>query len=118
RERSLMAVELQKVVGGGYQTPFRATRRSPTADEAIEPPVELHLRKHRLDRYLASSVELGPVLGGEHAAHERVETLVPPRPSAFSQTGVRRNEDLCSTADDALHLAFVPVAGVSEHHLR
>jgi hypothetical protein len=67
RERRLAAVELQDVVSGGHQMPFRAAGGSPTTHEAIEPPVELHLRKDRLDRRLAFSV----VLGDGHPSHQR-----------------------------------------------
>src|SRR5680860_348150 len=68
----LVAVELEQVVGGGDQPPLGATRRSSSALEAVDAPVELRVCEHGLDHPLAFSVEPAPVIGLQHAAHERI----------------------------------------------
>src|SRR5215216_1344099 len=58
-----MAVELEQVVARAEQPPFRATRRSSSASEAVEAAVEFHLSEHRLNCRLAFSVERLGVVG-------------------------------------------------------
>ena len=66
---------------------------------------------------LALGVERAALVGGQDAAHERVEPAVPARPCAGALVGVGRNEHRQSLAGQALHLDLVPVAGVGEHDL-
>ena len=72
-----MAVELEEVVGGGDQPPFGADRAAAPASEAVQATVELHLREHGLDHWLAFAVELAATLGSQDAAHEVVVAAVP-----------------------------------------
>ena len=64
-EGELVAVELEEVVCGGDQSPFRPGGRSASSREPVEPAIELHLREHRLDHRLAFSVEQQIVLAAE-----------------------------------------------------
>src|SRR5215207_5651417 len=59
-----MAVELEEVVCGGDQPPFRATGGSSAALEAADLAVELQLAEDRLDRRLAPSVKQGGLRDG------------------------------------------------------
>ena len=117
-ERQTVAVQLQEVVGGRDQPPFRPARRSSTALKAVDPSVELRVREDWLDCPLAFSVDRRPELGRKYAAHERVVAAVPTRPWCPALVGVGWDLDLGSAADDRLHLRLVPVAGVGDNHLR
>ena len=52
-ERGLVAVELEEVVGGGDQPPFRPAGGSAAALEAVDAAVELGVGEHGLDGDLA-----------------------------------------------------------------
>src|SRR5512133_207255 len=67
------APELEQVVGGGDEPPFRAAGRSASALEAIDPAVELRVSEDRFDHGGPFGVELGAGRGGQRAAHECVE---------------------------------------------
>ena len=84
RGRQLVAVELEEVVGGGDQPPFRAAGGSSSSLEAVDAPVELGVSEDRLDHRLAFSVELAAGVGLEHAAHERVGAAAPAGPGALA----------------------------------
>jgi hypothetical protein len=60
-----MAVELQEIVGGGDEPPFRPAGRSAAALEAADLAVELELAEDRLDGCLALAVKRAAVRGGE-----------------------------------------------------
>ena len=109
-------MELEEVVGGGDEAPFRVAGGSAAALEAVEAAVELRVREHRLDGFLSSSVERFAELGLEHGAHERVGAAVPARPGAFALVGVGRDEHRDALAGDVLDLLLVPVAGVGDDH--
>jgi len=53
-------------------------------------------------------------VSGERAAHVIVEPAGPAGPGFFFEVGVGRDQDLRAVGDDAFHLSFVPVAGVSD----
>jgi len=55
-EGHLVLVELQQVVGGGDQSPFRACGGSASSQKLTDAPVVLGLCEHRLDHHLSSSV--------------------------------------------------------------
>jgi len=73
-------VELQQIVGGSDQAPFRANGRSSSSVEPLDATVELGVGEDRLDQLLSLAVELGAVVGRQDAAYERVEVAVPARP--------------------------------------
>jgi hypothetical protein len=75
--RERVAVKLEEVVGGGDQAPFRADGGPASSLEAIDATVVLGLAEHGLDHRLALPVEPDAALGGQDAAHERVEPAVP-----------------------------------------
>jgi hypothetical protein len=50
----VVSVELEKVVSGGDQAPFRPDGRPASSFEALHPPVRLDLGEHRLDHALSS----------------------------------------------------------------
>lgn len=110
-----VVVELEQVVRGCDESPFAAAGGSAAALEAFDRAVELDLPEDWFDRDLALAVELVAVGRREHAAHERVHAAGPARALASAQAGVGWHEDLDAFAGDLLHLALVPVAGVSEH---
>src|SRR3954468_22756627 len=83
-----VAVELEEVVGGGDQSPFRAAGRSAAALKALDLAVELQLAEDRLDRGLALPVKRAPLRGREHAAHGVIETASPSRARAAAQARV------------------------------
>src|SRR4051794_32868987 len=58
RGRQVVPVELQEVVGGGDETPFRADGRPAPAFEASGATVLLDIGEDRLDHHLAARVEL------------------------------------------------------------
>src|SRR5205085_2181371 len=66
---------------------------------------------------LAFGVELAAGVGGQDAAHERVETAVPAGPRVGAFLGVGRDQDGEAVAEQAFHLDVVPVAGVGEHDI-
>src|SRR5215216_6212385 len=84
-----VAVELEEVVAGGDEPPFRAAGRSSAALEASDLAVELQLTEDRFDRGLAPPVERTAIRGREHASHEVVEAAGPSGASAAAQAGVR-----------------------------
>jgi hypothetical protein len=84
RGGELVLVELQQVVGGGDQAPFRSDRRSSPSVEAVDAAVELGVSEDGLDQFLSLSVELGAVVGFKDAGHERVEAAVPSWASALA----------------------------------
>src|SRR5829696_90984 len=86
-------VELQQVVGGVDEPPFRPAGRSASSEESVAAAVELGVAEDGLDHALAPGVELAARLGGEDSAHERVEPALPARALAFALVGVGRNED-------------------------
>src|SRR4051812_14197192 len=55
--REGVSVELHEVVGGGDESPLGADGAASSSSEAIEAAVELRLREHRLDHWLALAVE-------------------------------------------------------------
>ena len=83
-----------------------------------DPAVELGVGKDGLDHALALAVERAGVVGGQHAAHERVRAALPARPRGLALGGVRRDEDLDAALDDRLHLHLMAVAGVGDNDLR
>lgn len=89
-----MLVELQEVVGGGDQPPFRERGRSSSSLELVDAPVVLGLCEHRLDHRLSSSVEPVCILGRERLAHRRVPFALPSRPRGLALASVRRDENL------------------------
>ena len=80
----VVAVELEEIVGGGDQSPFRPAGRSAAALEALDHAVELELAEHRLDRDLALAVERPPAGRGEHTPHEVIEAAGPARTRALA----------------------------------
>lgn len=68
----LVSVELQEVVSGCNQAPFRANGRPAPSFEAVDPAVRLDLGEDGLDHALAFGVELAADLGGDHPSHEVV----------------------------------------------
>src|SRR5918995_4106273 len=102
--REGVAVELEEVVGGGDQSPFRADGAASSSSEAVQAAVELHLREHGLDHRLALAVELAAAIGGEDAAHLVVVAAVPVAPRGPAAAGVGRDENLDAALGDALHL--------------
>src|SRR4051794_28294848 len=74
-----VSVELEEVVGGGDQSPFRADRAAASSSEAIDAAVELRVGEDRLDHRLALAVELAAGLGRQDSAHEGVKAAVPAR---------------------------------------
>jgi hypothetical protein len=84
-------VELEEVVGGGDQPPFRADGGAASSSEAVDAAVELRVGEDRLDDRLALGVELAAALAGEDSAHERVKAAVPAGTRAFLALGVGRN---------------------------
>jgi hypothetical protein len=111
-----VAVELEQVVGGGDQAPFRADGGSASSVEAIDAAVVFRLAEDGLDHRLALAVELAAVLAGQDPAHERVEAAVPARPGAFAFAGIRWDQHRDALVDDPFHLALVPIAGVRQQH--
>jgi hypothetical protein len=91
-------VELQQVVGGGDQSPFRPGGGSATSSELPEPAVVLDLPERRLDRPGALAVELGTGVagqrdgpagpGGRSVRHRHPPTG--PRPHPIAGTDDRR----------------------------
>src|SRR6185312_17284292 len=61
-----VAVELEEVVGGGDQSPFRPAGGSPAALEASDLAVELDLAEDGLDGHLPLAVKATPGGRGEH----------------------------------------------------
>src|SRR4051812_25987276 len=57
--RECVRVELEQVVGGGDQPPFRAGGGSAAALEALDPAVELRVGEHRLDHDVGAAVKGG-----------------------------------------------------------
>jgi PPOX class probable F420-dependent enzyme len=70
-------VELQKVVSGRNQAPFRACGRPASSFEALDPTVRLDLRKDGFDHALAFGIELATRLGDHHSAHEVIGPAEP-----------------------------------------
>ena len=70
-------MELQEVVSGGDQAPFRASGRPASSFEALDPTVRLDLGEDGLDHALAFGVELATGLGGHHPAHEVIGPAEP-----------------------------------------
>src|ERR687886_548359 len=94
RSGGLVAVELQEVVGGGDQSPFRPARRSSAALEAVDPSVELRVSEYRLDQRGAFLVERLAGVGLKHAPHERVRAALPAGPWVFAVARVGRDQHL------------------------
>ena len=90
-------MELQKVVCGGDQTPFRARGRPASSFEAPDPAVDLDLGEVRLEQSLAPAVEGAARLAGEHPAHEVIGPAAASPPWPGSSLGVGGDE-----GDDAL----------------
>ena len=65
-------VELQQVVSGGDEAPFRPNGRQASSFEALHPPVRLDLGEDRLDHALSSFVEVVAFLGRHRSSHEVV----------------------------------------------
>src|SRR3954468_24892322 len=95
--------ELQAVVGGGDQAPFRAGSGSAAALEAVAAAVEPGVGEHRLDHALALGVEAAAAIGRQDATHERVEPAVPAGPGAFALAGVGRDQHLDPALDERVH---------------
>src|SRR6185436_1183705 len=112
-----VAPELQQVVRGGDQAPFRAGGGSAAALEAVAAAVELDVGKDRFDHALALGVKTAAAIALKDAAHERVRAAVPARARALALAGVGRDEDLHAATDERVHLDVMPVAGVGKHDL-
>jgi hypothetical protein len=111
----LVAVQLQEIVGGGDEPPFRAAGRSAAALEAADLTVALELPENGLDRGLALAGERAAAGGSEHVSHEVIKPAGPSGARAAAQARVRRNEHLDAVGDDRLDLALMPIAGVGHH---
>jgi hypothetical protein len=72
RDGQGVSVELEEVVGGGDQAPFRARGSPASSFEASDPSVRLGLAEDRLPHAQRAGIELVAVLGGEHSPHEVV----------------------------------------------
>jgi len=108
-----MLVELEEVVGGGDQPPFRERGRSSSSLELVDAPVVLGLCEHRLDYRLSSSVEPVSVLGRECVAHRRVSFALPSQPRGLALASVRRHENLhVLVRHDMVHLLLIRVAAI------
>ena len=83
--RERVAVEFEEVVGGGDQSSFRADGAASSSSEPVEAAVELHLREHGLDHWLAFSVELAAALAGQHFAHLVIAAAVPVSPRRMAR---------------------------------
>jgi hypothetical protein len=108
-------VEFLEVVGGRAEPPFGERGGSAASLEAVDLAVVLRVSENRHDRLLSLPVDRLPVLVGEHAAHVVIETAGPSGSGLVAQVGVGRDQHLGAVADDVLHLALVPVAGVGDH---
>src|SRR5664279_2930143 len=71
-----VVVELQEVVGGGYQPPFGLHRGPASSLEAVVLAVELDVAVDRFDLSLPFAVDRSALGASDHAAHERVEPAV------------------------------------------
>src|SRR4051794_28605892 len=109
-----VAVELEEIVGGCDEPPFRPAGRSAAALEASDLAVELQLAEDGLDGDLSSPVSGAPDGRGEHAAHEVIEAAGPSRSRRRAEPEVGGDEDLDAVADNRFDLARVPVAGVRD----
>ena len=84
-----VAVELEEIVGGGDEPPFRPAGRSSAALEAADLSVELQLAEDGFDRCLALALEPAAVWGCEHASHKVIEAPGPSGACAAAHAGVR-----------------------------
>src|SRR3954471_21732600 len=78
RRRGVL-VELQHVVGGVDEPPFRPAGRSGSSEESVAAAVEPGVAEDGLDHALAPGVEFAAALGREDAAHEVIEPALPAR---------------------------------------
>ena len=110
-------MELEQVVGGGDQPPFRANGAASSSSEAVQAAVELHLREHGLDHRLALAVERAAAISGQHldpavGRRTRPSSGAVPRPVA-SVSQARRADDQkrttrTSAAGPHVHAGFRP----------
>jgi hypothetical protein len=99
------AVELQEVVSGGDQAPFRANRRPTAVFEAPRASVLLDVGEDGLDHHLAAGVELLARGALERPSHEVVgpaEAGLPRPGAALGIGGDQRGDAALSERVDVL----------------
>jgi dienelactone hydrolase len=110
-----VVVELEEVVGGCDQAPFRPRGGTASSSQPGDPAVVFDLSEHRLDAASSFFVELAADLDREHAAHERVHAAFPAGAGAVADHRVGRHQHAEAIGEQVLHLVCVPVARVREH---